>query len=414
MEKPRIFVSSTVLDMEDLRGAIKFFMEGYGFEVQMSEYPNFDIDVDSSKIDACLKNISRCQYFILMIGYRRGTWYEKGKLSITHKEFRTAKALMEAGAPIRILAFVRRPIWLLKNDREGLIAHFESVSATIAKEISVAPTSVVDDPSYIFTFIDEVNSGIIPPGMDSPVNDWIFDFDVFEDIAIALRSSLGLNTDLEEKRSKALLLDELRENKARFGIYFAKLGTGEVESNPQIKGSELEYFREVFTERFKESYSDYLVSKKPFILTKDEILNVFYRVTFSLRQAGLWQLRTRVLEDMITQGTFLRYDVDAQAFQHTLLSFALKKLYEFLISFEAVLKSEIFEKFQHELTGLASDGSMKLDSVSLSVTSMVSIAVLAFYSQIPELIESIINDLTGEDVNSLSRFDFDRKFFSFE
>lgn len=41
--KPKIFVSSTILDFEDLRGSIKFYLEEFGYDVQMSESDYFSI-----------------------------------------------------------------------------------------------------------------------------------------------------------------------------------------------------------------------------------------------------------------------------------------------------------------------------------------------------------------------------------
>ena len=147
--RPKIFVSSTVLDFEDLRSSLKYYLEEFGYDVQMSEYPNFNIDKDSSTFDACIKNLENCQYFILLIGYRRGSWYLDGKISITHKEFLSAKSLIEQGHPLRIIAFVRKPIWLLKNDRQGMKKHLEEKSREISTLIPEIGTTVIDDPDYI-------------------------------------------------------------------------------------------------------------------------------------------------------------------------------------------------------------------------------------------------------------------------
>jgi len=43
MNKPKVFISSTIEDFKDLRSAIKYYLEENGFEVATSEnadYPN--------------------------------------------------------------------------------------------------------------------------------------------------------------------------------------------------------------------------------------------------------------------------------------------------------------------------------------------------------------------------------------
>lgn len=96
-----------------MRGAIKYYLEEYGYDVQMSEYPNFNINSEASAIEACIENLINCQYYILLIGYRRGSLYSEN-LSVTNLEYRAAKTLIERGHSLRILSFVRKPIWLLK------------------------------------------------------------------------------------------------------------------------------------------------------------------------------------------------------------------------------------------------------------------------------------------------------------
>lgn len=93
--KPKIFVSSTVIDFEDLRSSLKYYLEEFGYDVQMSEYPNFDVDPNFNAMDACINTLMSCQYFILLIGYRRGSWYKENELSITHLEYRAAKTLLK-------------------------------------------------------------------------------------------------------------------------------------------------------------------------------------------------------------------------------------------------------------------------------------------------------------------------------
>ena len=98
--KPKIFVSSTIIDFEDLRSSLKYYLEEFGFDVQMSEYPNFTVDVNNSAMESCIQNLIQCQYFILVVGYRRGSWFKENELSVTNLEYRAAKIVIERGYPL--------------------------------------------------------------------------------------------------------------------------------------------------------------------------------------------------------------------------------------------------------------------------------------------------------------------------
>jgi len=61
---PRIFVSSTVSDFEDLRGALKYWLRSLGFHVQVSEFSDFEKPVDASTLDACLAGVKTSDAYI--------------------------------------------------------------------------------------------------------------------------------------------------------------------------------------------------------------------------------------------------------------------------------------------------------------------------------------------------------------
>ena len=74
--RPRIFLSSTVQDFEDLRSALKFWLEELGFDVQASNYPDFEHAPDSDTIEACLQNVRDSDYYLLLIGTSGGQYIE--------------------------------------------------------------------------------------------------------------------------------------------------------------------------------------------------------------------------------------------------------------------------------------------------------------------------------------------------
>ena len=41
MNKPKIFISSTIYDFQDLRSALKYWFKEYGYEARLSEYNDF-------------------------------------------------------------------------------------------------------------------------------------------------------------------------------------------------------------------------------------------------------------------------------------------------------------------------------------------------------------------------------------
>ena len=68
MDKPNVFVSSTIYDFADLRSALKYWLEEMGFGVRMSEFNDFVKDSSENSYDACFKAIEECDYYILLIG----------------------------------------------------------------------------------------------------------------------------------------------------------------------------------------------------------------------------------------------------------------------------------------------------------------------------------------------------------
>ena len=66
MTAPKVFLSSTIRDLADLRSAIKFWLEDSGFEVLTSESPDFPHPLDRDAIAASLAPIAECDYYVLI------------------------------------------------------------------------------------------------------------------------------------------------------------------------------------------------------------------------------------------------------------------------------------------------------------------------------------------------------------
>lgn len=100
--RPRVFVSSTYYDLKYIRNSLELFIKQYGFEPVLFESGNVIFEHDRPLDEACYNEVKLCHLMILIIGGRYGSSanineneyisnYEKGYISITRKEFKTAK-----------------------------------------------------------------------------------------------------------------------------------------------------------------------------------------------------------------------------------------------------------------------------------------------------------------------------------
>lgn len=121
MNKPKIFVSSTVHEFRDLRSSLKFWLGEFGYQVQLSEFNDFEKNLDNNSYKACLDSIEKVQYFILFIGSRVGGFYsKKDKISITQKEYLKAYQCAKDNG-LRLIIFVRQNLWDVKEGSSGII-----------------------------------------------------------------------------------------------------------------------------------------------------------------------------------------------------------------------------------------------------------------------------------------------------
>ena len=103
----KIFVSSTVHNLLDLRAELRQSLQEWGHEPLLSEFTEefiVTLDVDSYK--ACIEQVRRADLFILIIDKRYGGLVEDQGCSITELEYRTA---CEYGIPR--INFCRQDVW---------------------------------------------------------------------------------------------------------------------------------------------------------------------------------------------------------------------------------------------------------------------------------------------------------------
>lgn len=404
MTQPKIFVSSTILDFEDLRSALKYYLSEFKYDVQMSEYPNFNVSADKSTFDACIKNLETCDYFILLIGYRRGNWYKNNKISITHHEYRKAKELIESGHPLRIISFIRKPLYILRNEQKEFIEHVKMIDEKLKINI---PSSIIDDPEYIYKFIDEVSQGIIFPGSDSPSNNWIYDFTTFEDILVALKHTFHIDESLTEKKIKSLFIYELKQNKKKFEIIHHKTKLDDYKNILDIPKVNL--FHVV-----AENYSKYVVNERGFIKTPpdsnmfpgEELVWLFNYVLLEPMNKNLRNLQTRILQRVVDDGLYLQYNVDSASFSHDYFSTVLEKLFEMIRNYVTWYDSPIYSDFSKDFSRIMTDGSGRLETFPLPTNIAAAIIIQSKAARIYDLIVCILDFLENGNTQEILDFDF--------
>jgi len=203
-KRPTFFLSSTIFDFKDLRSAIKYVLEARGCEVLASEFNDFAVDSQSHSYEACLTNIAKADYFILLIGSRVGGWYdEANRVSITQQEFREAYRLHQAGK-LRIVTLVRAEVWQAKEDRKALGKHLATLDLTDGQRATIKefPSKFIEDADFIASFLIEVGRNLettkaVKAGGVKPSGNWIYPFSTFKEVEDVLQplTFTGLTAD---------------------------------------------------------------------------------------------------------------------------------------------------------------------------------------------------------------------------
>ena len=202
MRKPVVFISSTIYDFSDLRSALKYWLREMGFNAQLSEFNDFQKDLTKNSYEACLKAVSECDYFVLLIGTRRGGLYLDENISITRKEYQVAYELAHTGKIKKLIVFIRQNVWDVKEDRKSLhkiLQNFEVLESGKPVEKALIEnynSSILRDAEHITGFIDEITRKKDSQNGKSPSMNWVHTFNTFEDIISALRVELGVTADV--------------------------------------------------------------------------------------------------------------------------------------------------------------------------------------------------------------------------
>lgn len=319
MKRPTFFLSSTIYDFHDLRSGLKFFLEEQGCKVLASEFNDFDKQLDVHSYEACLRSIHSADYFILFIGGRVGGWYdEKNRISITQREYREAYKLHTTGK-LKVLAFVRSEIWLLREIRHELAKYLESTTmdCSTRKAIAGHPSKFADDAEFLGSFINEVARSketklAVQGNGKAPSGNWIHIFSNFRDVINVLHGQAFSSVPIEDMTARRLLRRELRDVVGQCLVKFN--GDGDVcsprrsidlfheESPITLKGKENE-FTSVSTKRW-----DVIATLAVHLLAR--------------------QFHPVVLPQVLSRATFLEFDLASSSYKETLVYEALLRLQE--------------------------------------------------------------------------------------
>lgn len=216
-QRPTFFLSSTIYDFQDLRGAIKFSLEERGCRVLASEFNDFGGTSERQhSYDVCLSNIEQADFFVLLIGSRVGGWYDVAKrTSITQQEYRTAYELHCQGK-LRLVTFVRDEVWQLKEDRRELERYLveQNLADRERKTVAAAPSKFANDAEFISGFIAEAGRNLetsraVTSGGPKPSGNWLHRFKTFRDIHDVLAPLAFSGLTSEEAAYRKALQGEL-------------------------------------------------------------------------------------------------------------------------------------------------------------------------------------------------------------
>lgn len=138
---PNIFISSTIADLRYLRDALRGAVIDLAYTPVMSEHGEVGYLSPSTAAESCYRSIRQCQMAVIIIGRRYGEPSEDG-ISVTHKEFRTARE-----HDIPLIAFV-----------ESEVMHYKDVHKASPSSDTWNKFALMDHPKLTFGLIDEITS----------------------------------------------------------------------------------------------------------------------------------------------------------------------------------------------------------------------------------------------------------------
>jgi Domain of unknown function (DUF4062) len=166
----KIFLSSTIYDLEDIRSGVSEELKKDGHEIIASDEGTVIIKSGKHSYDQCLDNVSSCDCLIAIIGGRFGGKYSfDSERSITEAEIEKA---YEEGKSVFV--FVRKTVWDNRAYQYGEGRGKEGIPYKAVEHI-------VEDPEVLY-LIDRIRR--------KPQDNWIFRFNSQADLLIQIRCQI--------------------------------------------------------------------------------------------------------------------------------------------------------------------------------------------------------------------------------
>lgn len=384
-QRPTFFLSSTIFDFKDLRSAIKYSLEARGCEVLASEFNDFAVDSRSHSYEACLANIAKADYFVLLIGSRVGGWYdETNRISITRQEFREAYRL-HLEDKLRIVTLVRGEVWQAKEDRKALGKHLATLDLSEEQREAVRnfPGKFMDDADFITDFLTEVGrnretSQAVKEGREKPGGNWIYPFSTFKEVEDVLRPLTFTGLTADDAAYRKALQHELIE---LFRSLLIKVRGKIIDPRPMIS-------------RFRDGYPISADEIEGEIDVEQKDWSMFSVLSIRLMAREISQI---VIDDALTSPTFMDYDPQKSSYVPGPAYELLARLIEEIRLFKMGAVTEtfaLFHEFSPNRTGPVTHHAIPAGKLA------VAIGLSMRWSNIVTICEALIRHLDGELLKS--------------
>ncbi|PWS32257.1 DUF4062 domain-containing protein [Pedobacter paludis] len=191
----RVFVASTVYNFEYQLQLVRELLDGYGYDVVMSAAGTLPLDSSKSNMDVCIDAVKTCDIFLGFIRPDYGSGVlDRGKESITHAEFITARGLE---IPRFVLAdyrvvFTRQ---LLKN---AFFVEDHTQKRIDMSNVSLEGNGGIMDTRCIVMYNEAISDHIKPASKRT--GNWVQEYVNFDQIKMHLDSQFA-----HPERIKALI-----------------------------------------------------------------------------------------------------------------------------------------------------------------------------------------------------------------